>query len=349
MALYSKYTSALTFQNFETVAESYTLTRLDLSGSQIGSKGLQALGDVLKPVNFSRTAPEASVDYLGILAQWDQRAMNASRGTPGALRSLMLRSCKLGPEGAEVLRTVLLRNPALNGLDLKESGVMGTGVAHICVALGANPKYEAACNTTLTSLSLQCCQAFVVGATHIADMLKHNNHLRRLNINDNAIGPLGATLIADSLRANMALQHLDAAKNNIGDDGAISLGQALGSNVCLAFLDLSYNSIADAACTSLARGIDRNKSLTLLDLTENRQISALGAWYLSVAAKCKPTGSPLYDRRLRYRGLSSDDRVRDELPRILSYADHRRVIAMKDVSLNLTGFSTLLRVDNSET
>jgi len=137
--------------------QSYTLTRLDLSGCQIGVKGLQALGEVLKPVNYTRSAPDSSVDYMGIVSSWEQRALFAATGTRGALRSLALSTCLLGPEGAEALKHVLLRNPALVGLDLNQSGIMGTGVAHICVALGANPKYHVDSNTTLTSLNLQVC------------------------------------------------------------------------------------------------------------------------------------------------------------------------------------------------
>jgi Ran GTPase-activating protein (RanGAP) involved in mRNA processing and transport len=317
------------------LAQSYTLTRLDLSGCQIGVKGLEALGEVLKPVNYSRSAPQPSVDYMGILSQWDQRALFAARGTRGALRSLVLAACKLGTEGGEALKGILLKNPALVGLDLRESGIMGTGVAHIMIALGANPKYEAACNTTITCLNLQCCEAYAVGATHVADMLKHNNHLRRLNLIDNRIGPLGATLISESLKVNMSLQHFDLAKNDLGEDGSVALGEALGGNVSLASLDVSYNNVGDMGATALARGIDTNKSLTLLDMTENREMSALGAWYLSVAAKSKATGSFAHDRRLTYKGLPSDLQVRDQLPRILAYQDHKRVLSMKNVALDL--------------
>jgi hypothetical protein len=203
------------------------------------------------------------------------------------------------------------------------------------VALGANAKYEAACNTTLTSLNLRCCEAYVAGATHVANMLTHNNHLSRLILADNAIGPLGATLIGESLKVNVALQHLDLAKNNVGEDGAVALGETLGVNMRLASLDLSYNNVGDAGATSLARGIDRNKSLVMLDMTENRQISAIGSWYLTVAAKNKPTGSYAHDRRLTYRGLPSDKEVRDMLPRILAYNDHRRLMAMKNADLDL--------------
>ena len=238
----------------QAIAESYTLTNLDLSGCQIGVKGLEAIGDALKPVNYARSAPEPSVDYLGILGQWEQRALFAARGTRGALRCLALGNNKLGPEGAEAVKGILLRNPALAGLDLNQSGIMGTGVAHIAVALGANPNYEAEFNTTLTSLNLRCCQAFAVGATHVADMLKHNNHLRHLNLSDNNIGPLGATVIAESIKTNMALQHFDLAKNLLGDEGTVVLGHALGENVCLATLDMSYNGVGDEGAISLARG-----------------------------------------------------------------------------------------------
>jgi len=49
----------------------------------------------------------------------------------------------------------LERNPALIGLDLCQSGIGGTGVASIAVALGSNSLYLAQPNTNLTYLNLQ--------------------------------------------------------------------------------------------------------------------------------------------------------------------------------------------------
>jgi len=142
-------------------------------------------------------------------------------------------------------------------------------------------------------------------------MVRHNNHLRRLNLSDNDVGAVGARLIADALKVNMSLEHLDLAKNNLGEDGAVYVAEALAVNVRLCGLDISYNGVGDAGATALARAIDKNKSLTLLDVTANQYVSALGAWYLSVAAKCKPTG---WDRRLRYRGLPSHLQVTTVAP-----------------------------------
>ena len=328
----------------EALAQSYTLTKLDLSGCEIGVKGVKSMSDALKPLKSWRSASDAgptSLDYMSILSTWDQRALFAARGTRGALRCLTLGSCKLGPEGAEALKHMLLGNPALVGLDLNQSGIMGTGLAHIAIALGANPKYESECNTTLTWLNLQCCEAYAVGATHVAGMLKYNNHLRRLNLSDNSIGPVGATVIAQSLAGNMALQHLDLAKNRLGEDGAVVLGSSLAENKTLSSLDVSHNHVGDRGATSLSRGIWVNKSLTYLNLSENRDMSALGAWYLTVAANWKqrlPGGLPLsgLDRRLSYVGLLGHEQVQDQLPRILSSDDYAKVVSMTSVELDLS-------------
>ena len=53
----------------------------------------------------------------------------------------------------------------------------------------------------------------------------------------------------------------------------------------------------------------RNQALTLLDVTENREMSALGAWYLTVAARYRSISSTLAFRRLRLLGIPSDKRV----------------------------------------
>jgi hypothetical protein len=83
------------------------------------------------------------------------RALCTARGTRGALRSLALGNNVLGPQGAEAIKgyalyllywykstnsdtcntclRLLLKNPALGGLDLNQSGISGTGGSHFLV------------------------------------------------------------------------------------------------------------------------------------------------------------------------------------------------------------------------
>ena len=51
-------------------------------------------------------------------------------------------------QGAQVVKGILLGNPALVGLDLNQSGIMGTGVAHIAVG---------ACCYYVATVLLKCC------------------------------------------------------------------------------------------------------------------------------------------------------------------------------------------------
>ena len=106
----------------------------------------------------------------------------------------------------------LARNPALVGLDLCQSGIQGTGVASIAVALGANVLYIPRPNTTLTSLNLQCCEAFAAGAKHVASMMRSNLFLKILILNDNNIGAEGGTAIAEALKENQSAPSLTKAK-----------------------------------------------------------------------------------------------------------------------------------------
>ena len=41
-------------------------------------------------------------------------------------------------------------------------------------------------------------------------------------------------------------------------------------------------------------------------------------------------------KRIRLRGLLSDEIVRDQLPRILAYSDHKRMLEMTDVDVSLS-------------
>jgi Ran GTPase-activating protein (RanGAP) involved in mRNA processing and transport len=269
---------------------------------------------------------------MATIGAWNDRLVAASSGSPGNLKLLKLRGCKLSPDGARKISVELMRNPALLGLDLQGSCIQGTGVAQIAVALGSNPLYTADYNTTLTSLNLQSCQAYSAGATHVANMIKHNNTLRSLNLSDNQIGEKGAGAVARVLAASPALKVLNLAKNDLGEEGGALVGEALAYNSTLQELSLALNAIGDGGATAIAQGLSLNRTLASLDLQLN-PLSALGVFYVGVAVKSKPLAPLVSDSRLKVVGLQAHSATLAELPRILASSHLALVLSMKTVPL----------------
>ena len=64
-------------------------------------------------------------------------------------------------------------------------------------------------------------------ALGLADVLKVNSSLQRLNITYNGIGAKGIRYLADALKVNMSLLELVITHNSIGAEGAVKLGESI--------------------------------------------------------------------------------------------------------------------------
>jgi len=90
-----------------------------------------------------------------------------------------------------------------------------------------------------------------------------------LRLDENSITDHGASALAESLKVNDKLMKLDLACNSIHDGGAIALGESLGTNAGLMELHLARNNITDKGASELVEGLKSNKGLMKLDLEEN--------------------------------------------------------------------------------
>ena len=93
----------------------------------------------------------------------------------------------------------------------------------------------------------------------------------RIDLCRRKLGDAGARRLADALRRNTALLKLDVMSNAIGGDGAAALADALAANAGLAELRLGLNALGPppgaAAVPALSRMLECNTALRLLDLT----------------------------------------------------------------------------------
>ena len=83
-------------------------------------------------------------------------------------------------------------------------------------------------------------------AKEIAEMLKKNKKLRRLELEGNLFSPEAAKYFADALKANKTLRYLDLENNNLtkrgeDDSGIKAMFNSLEDNTMLISLNLSNN------------------------------------------------------------------------------------------------------------
>jgi len=134
--------------------------------------------------------------------------------------------------------------------------------------------------TRITSLLLADCRLCginkrgkgkydVSGISAIAEILRFDSALTKLNVSGNFIGKQGAQQIAAALRDDTcALTSLNISHNAIGDDGAVAIGTALKSATeCrLQELTMNENGIEETGAKAMGDFCATSDSLTTLNL-----------------------------------------------------------------------------------
>ena len=83
-------------------------------------------------------------------------------------------------------------------------------------------------------------------ATVVAEILKSNTSVTRAWLYGNKeIGDEGAKALAEALKVNATVERLDLDRCGIGDDGAAAIAEALRSNTSLKYLFLQSNGIGE--------------------------------------------------------------------------------------------------------
>ena len=132
-------------------------------------------------------------------------------------------------------------------------------------------------NVPLESLNLMGCDIGVQGTRWIADALKRNTHLERLDLNKNSVED-GVSYLGPMLKENSHLKSLTLAfMNSISDNGIKELAEGLKENEALTLLDLRDNEIGVEGAKELAEVLRFSSPLAHLFLSENRNIKTEGA------------------------------------------------------------------------
>ena len=208
------------------------------------------------------------------------------------LHTLTLRSNNIGPDGAQVLKQVLLHCRSLRCLDLFHTGIGDSGAVALAEGLQDH--------TSLLKLRLGNSGITLDGITSLIHVIRCN-HLLNFNISDCSIGSGVATLV-DVMCAD-TLQVLELGKNGLNLDGTASLSVGLKSCRQLVNLGISHNNIGPHGMSSLAEGLQYCTNLQALDLSYNKITSDGVGAIVNVMKHCR------YLRKLdlRFNSINVDD------------------------------------------
>lgn len=308
------------------------LTKLQLSGSQLGEEAAHALAPALL---FLTRLTSLEVSNTHMAHRWQGAGAQALAPSLSCLLRLehLHLAVGLGREGVEALAPVLAGLPALRHVDLSSnaledgplqcpasgSGSGGTTTALIpaattaaagslgigCVVLPLRPLQVALCCLGSSLSSLPCLQSLnlsfnrlgpSVSALAVALCDSHAPHLRTLGLAGSGLRGQGAA-VAKLLCPLTALTGLDLSFNDFSADDARQLAPALAALPRLHSIDLGSNDLGDAGAAALAPALRRMDGLASLSLAAI-SVTGAGAAHVASALDCLPQLQALNVRSL---------------------------------------------------
>jgi len=260
---------------------------LFLGANKFGSDGANVFGEVLRAKTSLRKLDLAA---NRIHAKGADKLAEALKGNMTNLELLNLSYNSLRDEGTTKLADALKQNkdPSLQELNLQMNEVGPHGCRAVAMVLKER-------NSNLKVLNLSRNLLKASGGVDIAEALKENNTIKRLNLAGSMQCPNieahGAKAIAEALKMpsplrelqndathedNFALQHLVLSYNCIDDDAGRAIAEALESNHTVKTLILRGNLLTLESGKAFTEMLCRNKSLHTLDMSENKLNNSAG-------------------------------------------------------------------------
>jgi len=178
------------------------------------------------------------------------------------ITTVKMRSNDFGEKSCLQFARVLTVNKTLTYLDLSSNRMGDKALV---------PFFKALKNSNLKTLILKdiSIRGEEESARELADALKENKTLTKLNLFANSMDTVGAGLLAAALKFNFTLNFLDLYGNNIQNGGAEELGKMLKVNRGLEGLILQSNGISEIGVGCVAEGLHGNGTLRSLNIAAN--------------------------------------------------------------------------------
>jgi Ran GTPase-activating protein (RanGAP) involved in mRNA processing and transport len=103
----------------------------------------------------------------------------------------------------------------------------------------------------------------------IANMIKENTTIIKLNLERNCLGEFGIDVIADALRVNTTITNLNLSRNNLEEYGTQKITDALYTNTTITKLNLSSNWLRENGALVIAEALYVITTLRSLNLSHN--------------------------------------------------------------------------------
>lgn len=133
--------------------------------------------------------------------------------------------------------------------------------------------------TSLTELCLRDCNLKVEGGRLLAEFLRKNTTLVKLDVSKNSLGQIGGIAVADAVSRHSAILEFNVSRNSMGlHDAGMAAGQAFASllqnNSTLTCLDISFNALQKDAVHDVILQLtpstpNANHTLSQLNLSGN--------------------------------------------------------------------------------
>jgi hypothetical protein len=291
------------------VANSRTLTRLNICGTNLGPAQVEvlavAIGNSARMTTFKL--------YFSVFVKNESmRAFSFAIVNSRTLTKLNFAYTEMGNDGAAALAAALAASTSMTTLNLACNHIGDEGAIAIASAFATSP--------TLTTLNLNDNKIGPSGAVAIAAAL---GRMTKLKMRGNDVGDGGAVALAFAVGRSETMKRLDINRNRIGDDGAVALAKALTLSKTMTALRLDLNDIGDVGATALAVAVEKSMALIDLDLSLNR-IGNEGAKALIASAAKSRSMTTMRIGRVRDFYMSQE--VADEV--LVRAVEYRRLLAL---------------------
>jgi Ran GTPase-activating protein (RanGAP) involved in mRNA processing and transport len=147
----------------------------------------------------------------------------------------------------------------------------------------------------IQSVELKNANIDAEGASALADALKANTSLTKIDIAANRIGNEGVSALADALKLNTSVTNINLGWNEIGKEGALALVDGLKVNTSVAHIDIRSNALGESNRASIKSLLARNNRLRRLFLFDARQ--------MLLSLMCADEYGVVEERRRRLQGM----------------------------------------------
>ncbi|KAI9284031.1 hypothetical protein BC943DRAFT_326878 [Umbelopsis sp. AD052] len=254
-----------------------------------GNKKLTSAGYTYLSIYISKSR---SIKYLDLSSNTiDKKSANSlseSLMLATSLQTLMLDSCYLSPAILDVFSDAIRTSVSLHEVSLRGNEFNKKAFQPLCsmLEIPLAPKELLDCSGLVT-LDLGG-NDLRYGIRLLSKTLMQNNQLQTLNLQNCHLDSTALVPLADALKSNTALKKIDLSHNPLNaphQDGVYALKLALFMNRSLTDISMAKCNLHSEDAIAIAECLPENNVLSRLDLSGNPAIGIAGLLALSVSVK----------------------------------------------------------------